>query len=398
MTGTTARTGMAMTLVAAAFLVAMLGTTMPTPIYPLYEERYGFGGLVVTVVFATYAVGVIAALLLLGGLSDRIGRKPVLWFGLAMAVLSALAFLVPSFGMLFVGRVLSGLSAGVFTGTATAALLDLAGPEEKGRAGLVAAAVNMLGLGLGPVVAGLLVEFAPAPTVLPYVVHIVLVVLVGLGLLAVPEQVERQTFRIEPLRLGGLPEQVRGTFVRAAIPGFAGFAVLGMFTAVSPAVMTQVLGRQSHLLTGTTVFLVFLGSALGQLGTAVLSERTTLPLGCALLVVGVLMVGGGVLAVSYALFAGGAVVAGLGQGMSFRTGLTAVGSAAPAQVRGRVTATFFLVLYVGISLPVIGIGATAQAFGLVPAATVFAAVVAVVALAAMLTILRAQRRAGAPAK
>jgi hypothetical protein len=113
--------------------------------------------------------------------------------------------------------------------------------------------------------------------------------------------------------------------------------------------------------------------------------------------VGVLMVGGGVLAVSYALFAGGAVVAGLGQGMSFRTGLTAVGSEAPAQVRGRVTATFFLVLYVGISLPVIGIGATAQAFGLVPAATVFAAVVAVVALAAMLTILRAQRRAGAPA-
>ncbi|WP_181783477.1 MFS transporter [Pseudonocardia pini] len=339
MTDTTAPdrigSGTATALVATAFLVAMLGTTLPTPIYPLYEARYGFGGFVVTVVFATYAVGVIAALLVLGGLSDRIGRKPVLYLGLALALVSALVFLVPAMPALFVGRVLSGLSAGVFTGTATAAILDHAPPDGKARAGLVAAAVNMLGLGLGPVVAGLLVELAPWPMELPYLVHIALVVLVGIGLLVVPERVARRSFRVEPLRLGGLPPEVRGTFVRAAIPCFAGFAVLGMFTAVSPAVLSQVLGRPNHLLAGVTVFLVFLGSAVGQVGTALLSERTAMPLGCAMLVVGVLTVGGGIVAVSYWLFAAGAVVAGLGQGISFRTGLTAVGSEAPPAHRGQ---------------------------------------------------------------
>ena len=114
--------------VAAAFLVTMVGTTMPTPLYPLYEQRFGFGSLVVTVVFATYAVGVGTALVVLGGLSDRIGRRPVLLLGLVFALLSSLVFLIPVEPALFVGRLLSGLSAGIFTGTATATIIDLAPP------------------------------------------------------------------------------------------------------------------------------------------------------------------------------------------------------------------------------------------------------------------------------
>jgi MFS family permease len=134
--------------VAFALAVAMLGTTLPTPLYDLYRQRFGFSELMITVIFATYAAGVIASLLLFGRLSDQIGRRRMLLPGLALAALSAVAFLIADgLALLIVGRVLSGLSAGIFTGTATATLVDLAAPERRARATLVATIANMGGLG-----------------------------------------------------------------------------------------------------------------------------------------------------------------------------------------------------------------------------------------------------------
>jgi len=378
--------------VAAAFLVTMIGTTLPTPLYPLYEQRFGFGGFVVTLVFATYAVGVGAALVLLGGLSDRIGRRPVLALGLGFALVSSLVFLIPAEATLFVGRFLSGVSAGIFTGTATATILDLAPADRKPRASLVAAAVNVLGLGLGPVVAGALAEFAPLPLDLSYLVHAAAVLVVAALLWRVPETVASRGFRIEPLRVGGVPPEVRGTFVRAEIGGFAGFAVLGLFTAVSPTLLGQVLGVTNHLAVGLVVFSMLGSSALGQLLSARVSERVALPAGCAALAVGAVLIGVAVAGGWLALLVVGAVVAGLGQGTSFRAGLGAVGSAAPADVRGAVVATFFLVLYVAISVPVVGVGAASQAVGLVPAGVVFSGLVALLAAVAAGLTLRAARR------
>src|ERR1700741_4716685 len=141
--------GAGFAMVAFAFAVAMLGTTLPTPLYPLYQQRFGFSELTITVIFATYAAGVITALLLTGRMSDEIGRRPVLLAGLALSALSAIAFLVADgLPVLLVGRVLSGLSAGVFTGTATATLVDLE-PHRRARATLIATVANMGALGCG---------------------------------------------------------------------------------------------------------------------------------------------------------------------------------------------------------------------------------------------------------
>jgi predicted MFS family arabinose efflux permease len=377
-------------LVAAAFLVTMLGTTMPTPLYPIYQQELGFGGLMVTVVFATYAVGVLAALLLVGRLSDRVGRKAVLLPGLGVAAASSLVFLIPhSLPALFVGRLLSGLSAGVFTGVATATIVDLAPDDGRARAGLLAAAVNVLGLGLGPVLAGALADVAPHPLVLPYLVHVALVGLAALALVAVPEPVGRRPgpVRWQAQRLG-VPDEVRPTFVRAAVAGFAGFAVLGFFTAVSPLFLGQVLHETRHLVTGLVVFSVLGSSAAGQLLSARLPERASLLGGCVALAAGVVVVAFGLATALLPMLVAGAVVAGLGQGASFRAGLQAVTGAAPAERRSEVSSSFFLVLYVAISIPVIAVGAGAQVFGLVPTAVVFAGLVAALALAAFVSLLR----------
>ncbi|HKT04624.1 MAG TPA: MFS transporter, partial [Rugosimonospora sp.] len=169
--------------VAFAYLVIMLGTTLPTPLYPLYQSRFGFTDVAVTGLYALYALGVIIALLLFGAWSDQIGRRRMLRTGLVLSALSAGAFVVavtvPSGGpaALLAGRILSGMSVAFVTGTATAALVDLAPPDRRRRASLVAAAVNTAGLGAGPLLAGVLAQYAREPLKLSFAVDFALVVL-----------------------------------------------------------------------------------------------------------------------------------------------------------------------------------------------------------------------------
>ncbi|MGB9281546.1 MAG: MFS transporter [Pseudonocardiaceae bacterium] len=382
----------AITLIGAAFAITMLGTTLPTPLYPLYEKAFGFGELVTTVVFAAYAVGVTVALVLLGHWSDQLGRKPMLLAGLVLSGLSAVVFLLAgSLGWLFVGRVLSGLSAGIFTGTATATIVDLAPEHGKARVSLIAAAVNMGGLGAGPLLAGVLAQYAPLPLSLCFIVDLMLVVVAVAGIAAVREPVQRaSTPRLRPQKIT-VPVEIRGVFTRAVIAGFAGFAVLGLFTAVSPAFLGTVLHDTNHALTGAVVISVFIASTIGQSLSSAIGEQRALMMGCAGLIVGMIVVGASLPIRSLAVLIVGAVIAGLGQGMSFRAGLGAVTGAAPPDKRGEITSAYFVMLYIGIAIPVIGEGAAATAFGLITAGMVFAALVAI--LAAVALVLLARNRA-----
>src|SRR5215470_16435954 len=204
-------------LLAFVFATAMLGTTLPTPLYVIYQAQWHFSAAVVTVVFAVYAAGVLAALLLAGRSSDRAGRKPVLAAALGASALSTVVFILASnVEVLMAGRVLSGLSAGLMTGTATAALTELIPPSAGRRASLVATAANMGGLGLGPLIAGLFAQYTTHPTTLVFVVYLVVLAAGGLCLLLVPETVsprQRPTLRFAGL---GIPGSGRGEFLAAA--------------------------------------------------------------------------------------------------------------------------------------------------------------------------------------
>lgn len=382
-----------MTGVAYAFLVTMLGTTLPTPLYPIYERDFGFSGLIVTVVFATYALGVIAALMLLGQRSDEVGRRPVLFAGLAFAAASSVVFLLASsLAPLLVGRALSGLSAGIFTGTATAALVDLAPEQARARGTLTATAVNMGGLGLGPLVAGLLAQFAPDPLRLPYAVDLGLLVPATIAILLMPEPVEvtgrRLSLRVQRL---GVPSEVRAVFVRAAAASFAAFAVMGLFSAVAPEFLATLLKLPSPWLSGTVVFGVFATATLGQLALELMSADAALPLGCAVMAIGSGLIAGGIAASSLLLFLLGAAIAGLGTGLCFRAGLTALNSRSPSAQRAEVASSFFVVSYVALSIPIVGIGIAAQAAGLRAAGIVFTGLVGVLALSVMVSLLRQTR-------
>ena len=387
-------------LVAVALAATMLGTTLPTPLYVLYQQQLGLAELMLTVIFAVYAAGVLTALLLLGRASDELGRRRVLLLGLACAALSAVVFLLAhGLGLLLVGRVLSGLAAGTFTGTATAALVDLAGAGQGRRATLVATAFNMGGLGLGPLLAGILVQFAPLPLRLPFWVDLGLVLLAALAVWSTPETVNVPEHPRLRIRRPDLPPQVRPVFLRAASAGCAGFAVLGLFTAVAPSFLLQLLHEPSHALSGLVVFTVFAASALGQVALAGRFGQRALAAGCVGLIVGMGLLVAGLASTSLALLIASAIVAGLGQGLCMRAGLEAINAHAPAQRRAGVASTYFVVMYIAISLPVLGVGIAATELGLQTAGIAFSVVIAAIAAIALATLTPARSRttqAGAP--
>jgi MFS family permease len=384
---------------ALALAVAMMGTTIPTPLYPLYRQQFGFSELMITVIFASYAAGVIASLSLFGHLSDDIGRRPVLLSALGVAALGAGCFLATDgLPLLLIGRILFGLSAGVFTGTATATLIDFAAPGRRARSTLVATAANMGGLGLGPLVAGLLAQWAGSPLRLVFWIYLVLLAVASIGVWAMPETVQSRTRPDLHVRLVRVPRELRTLFIDASIAAFAGYAVIGLFTAVAPAVLGEDLGVTSPAAVGAIVFSVFAASTAGQTVVGALGQDVSLRAGCAGLIAAM-----GLLALSLgfsslALLIVAAVVSGLGHGMGFRAGLAGLNESAPSGLRAQIASSYFVVAYLGIAIPAIGVGVLTELIGLRTAAYVFAAAVAVISAVGLGLLARARRPAGTPAE
>jgi MFS family permease len=344
-------------LLAVVFTITMLGTTLPTPLYVIYQAQWHFSAAVVTVIFAVYAAAVLVALLLAGRSSDQAGRRPVLAVALGCSALSTVAFiLAPNVGVLFVGRVLSGLSAGLMTGTATATLTELIPPPAQRRASLVATAANMGGLGLGPLVAGLFSQYLPQPTVAVFEAYLALLAAAGLCLLLVPETVSprrRLTLRFAGL---GIPKRSRGEFVAAAVAGFSAFSLLGLFTALAPTFLGNVLHERNHAVQGSVVFLLFAVGTLTQLTGSRLSSRWVVAAGLGLLLAALALIVAALDGPSLTLFLTGTVVAGIAVGAVFMGSLATANRLAPPAQRGQAISTYFVVCYCGLIIPVIGVG------------------------------------------
>jgi MFS family permease len=384
-------------LLTYAFAAIMIGTTLPTPMYALYAERMHFALFTTTVIFATYAVGVLGALLLFGRWSDAIGRRPVLLVGAAFALLSAVVFLfADDIPLLLVGRLLSGLSAGIFTGTATAAVVEAVPPAQRDRAAVAATIANVGGLGAGPVLAGLLVQYVPRPLQTSFIVHIVLVVLAVSAVLLAPETSAR-TGRIGFQRLS-VPAEVRQVFVTGATATFAGFAVMGLFSAVAPSFVSGVFGIGNHAVAGAVAGSTFVASAVVQAPARRIPPRRAVAVGCAFLVVGALLIAAALHFSSLSGLLVAAAIAGAGQGVSFSRGLADVVENTPADRRAEVSSTYFVVAYVGLSLPVLGVGLAAQHWGLRTAGVSFAIAIAVLSAICLAAIVVQERREPAEAR
>jgi MFS family permease len=261
-------------MVSFAFLAVMAFSAVPSPLYGLYRARDHFSLFMVTVIYAVYAFGVIGALLLAGHLSDWYGRRRLLLPSLGLAIVSASVFLVSkSLAGLLVGRLLNGLAVGIIVSTATAYLIELDAvgrPQASARrAQLTASAIPVGGIGVGPLLAGVLAQWVAHPLTVPYLVLLAALVLGTGGVALSPETREgpKPRPRYRPQRVSVPPDE-RSRFFAAALSVFMAFATLGLFTGLAAVFLNVTLHRPSHALAGAVLFAIYASAVAAQILTA----------------------------------------------------------------------------------------------------------------------------------
>jgi len=385
MTTTSPRTlspRVAYALAAAVIGLALFASGTPSPLYGIYSELWGFSPVVLTLVYATYAFGVLTTLIVAGRVSDEIGRRPVLLVALGTLLVATVLFMVAdSVIWLFVARGLQGLATGLALAAAAAALLDLHPRRDVAGVGLANGVASAAGMGLGVLVSAALVELLPAPRVLPYVLLFALFVVALALTLRMPEPVtERSRPRLTPQR-PSVPPVVRRPFFLAALGVLSSWSIAGLFLSLGPQLSAEVFHTSNHLVAGIPVFVLAASAAVAQL----VFGRSTPWLGAALgsiaLAVGLLVIVAAAGESSSALLLIGAVIGGAGFGVAFLGALRALSVAIPHEHRAEVMSAFYVVAYASLSLPAVLAGVVVTDLGLQSTFEIFGSVVAAIALA-----------------
>jgi MFS family permease len=369
-------------LVAAVIALSLIASGTPSPLYETYRELWGFSPAILTLVYATYAFGVLASLLLAGSVSDRVGRRPVLLVSLAVLMATTVLFMAAgSVAWLFVARGIQGIATGLALGAASAALLDLHPRRDPAGAGLTNGVVSAAGMGFGVLISAALVELAPAPRVLPYVAVLVLFTLAFLGALRMPEPVERRgRLSLTPQR-PSVPPQLRRTFGLAALGVLSSWSIGGLFLSLGPQLSATLFHTTNHLVAGVGVFVLAGSGAAAQLVFHRYPSWAGASFGSVALAVGLLLIVVSASADSTALFLAGGVLAGGGFGVAFLGALRTLSAAIPPAHRAEVMSALYVVAYAALSLPAILAGILVTPLGLVTTFEVFGSVVAALALA-----------------
>ncbi|HXW67554.1 MAG TPA: MFS transporter [Thermoplasmata archaeon] len=375
--------------VAFALAVTAFGAGAPTPVYALYESRFGFGSGVLGLVFGAYTLGVVATMLLVAPTSDRVGRRPVLFLGMVLSALSGLLFAFAG-GVLALAaaRIVSGLCVGATTSTATAAMASLIPDGDQHHVARVAVAANFGGVASGVAVSGLLVAYAPDPTRLIFVLLIALSALGAVAIATVPETVHAPSPRgIFHARRPRVPAALARSFGIAAIGLATCYAIYGFFAALAPTFLRTELGVGGPATIGLVVATMFALAALAQLALAEVRDRRALLLGFPLLLVALALFAAALLVASLPLLLAAAALLGTGVGCAYMGSVTLIDRVSPEAGRGEILSMFYLVGYLALAVPTVGVAFASEAVGLGAAEAAFGAVLgAFVAFAYATTI------------
>lgn len=375
-------------VVGTMLLLMLFSSAVPSPLYVIYQQEWHFSPTMLTVVFGVYAIAVLGTLLMFGALSDSLGRRPVLGASLALGIVSLILFITASgVGWLLAARVVQGLSVGLATGALSAALIDLAPPHAPHRASLVNGAGPLAGLALGSLLSGLLVQYAPAPTALSYLVPILGFVALAVALVVAEESAPHAHGKpdLRPRRVS-IPAPVRKPFALISLAMIMAWALTGLYMSLVPNVLAQVMLVPSHLVAGLAIAVLSGAAALAQLtigSLRVLSTRQVAAIGMAATVLGTAVAYLSVDVGSAGVFFLGTVVLGAGAGMTFLGGIRLLSELSEPKRRSELFAALYVVNYLAVSIPVILAGVLADALGLRTMITVYLAFVAVVAVAAL---------------
>jgi MFS family permease len=375
--------------VGSMIAVMFMGSTIVTPLYSLYAKQFGFSAIVLTLIYAAYVFGNLVSLFFFGGVSDRAGRRRIVLMAMALAALSTGIYLLATSTLwLVAARVLSGLSIGLGAGTGTAWIAEL-DSEDRTRATLVAVVSNFAGLGLGPLISGLLAQYSSRPLHLPFLIYMGVVAITAVFIARSPETVNDHCAASTARRTSvSVPPSIRARFVAPAITAFTVFSLYGFYFSLAPGVLIESLHLSNRAIGGAVVFELGLVAAATIIATRRLASGTCMRLALILLVPALALLIAAQAKGSLPLLLLGTALSGIGGALGYRGSLQVVNQIAPADQRAGVSSVYFIVCFIGNSLPVIAVAVLTRAFDSLVADSVFAITLAVLALGALTASLR----------
>ncbi|HET6393615.1 MAG TPA: MFS transporter [Blastococcus sp.] len=386
----------------AVLLVLMLAASgVPSPLYRVYQEEFGFSSGILTTIFGIYSFALLASLLVVGGLSDHVGRRPVLVGAFVLeAAAMALFLFADGVGWLLAARVVQGLATGALTSTLGASLLDLQ-HRERPLGAFINSASPGLGLSIGAVGAGLLVQLVPSPTDWVFGVLTVVFLLAGVGTLLLPESSPRLPGALASLSPRvHVPPVHRRAFVVALPLLVACWSVGGLYASLGPSLVADVFGIDNHLVGGLLILALNGTGIIGSLALRTSPPERALLVGALVFTVGIAGTLAALFTTSVLLLFAAAVVSGFGFGAAFLGAVSTITAGVAAGYRAGLLASIFVVGYLAFSIPSIVAGIAVEQVGLTRTTEVYGAVVVVLGLLAVVGLLRARRAVGslAPAE
>ncbi|MFE4959411.1 MFS transporter [Streptomyces sp. NPDC056653] len=371
-------------LLAVTLFAILAAASAPSPLYVVYQHRWGFSPIALTTIFAVYALALLVALLIVGGLSDYIGRRPVLAAALIVEAASMVVFLTADgVGPLLVARTVQGLATGAAAGAISAGLLDLQPSPTSHLGPLLSSVAPAAGLAVGALGAGLLVQYAPAPTMLVFVLLIAVFLLLAVAVFFLPEPVTPRPGAWASLRPRvAVPPQARKAFMAATPSLVATWAMGGLYLALGPSVAAGVLHIGSHLVGGLVVTTLFGTGAVASLLVGDLAPKRVMAAGSVALAAGTGLTLLALVGPSTPLFFVGTALAGAGFGSSFLGTFRSLASLVGPTERADLFASVYIVSYLAFSVPAVLAGLAVPSLGLRTATMVYGAVVIVLALLA----------------
>ncbi len=358
---------------AATSALFLAASSVPTPLYRLYQQAFAFSPVLLTVIFAVYAFSLLAALLIVGSISDHLGRRPVIFASILLNMVAIALFLIASGSdWLIAARIVQGFATGTAVSSVGAALVDL----DPIRGSITNSLAPLVGMAIGAIGTSLLIQFAPAPTALVYIIMLALLTLQATLLWLMPETTSRRAGVLASLKPEvAVPQQARRTLLALTPINIAVWALAGFYLSLVPSLVTATTGSTAPLIGGSVVAALTISGAAAVFLLRKKSAVVIIKFGIPAMSLGILTIIAGMHVAEVSILALGTVIAGSGFGAAFLGTVRSIMPLAKPDERAGLLSAFYIQSYLAFSIPAILAGFLSKALGFAEAADIYAAAI-----------------------